>query len=84
MANQPVAHLRNFVVTVDDEHLPRIAQVADQLRAKGMTVESMMVTLGLISGSACVGTTEFCHVPGVMTVEEQPQFELPPSDADVQ
>ncbi len=84
MANTHVTKLRNFVVTVDDEHLPKIAQVADQLRAKGMTVESMMVTLGLISGTACGGTADFCHVPGVMTVEEQPQFDLPPSDAEVQ
>lgn len=78
------AAVRNVVVTVDDEHLAHIAQVAKQLREKGMTVTSLMASLGLISGSVSAGATDLRRVPGVVSVEDEPHFQLAPPEAEVQ
>jgi hypothetical protein len=74
-----------ITVTIDDDHLGRADEVADELRAAGMTVEQVLSTVGIITGS--VGPAERASleaVPGVAAVEDETTFQIPPPDAEIQ
>ena len=74
-----------ITVTIDDDHLARADEVADQLRAAGMTVEQVLGTVGIITGS--VGPDQRASleaVPGVAAVEDETTFQIAPPDAEVQ
>lgn len=75
----------SLVVTVDDEHSDRVSEVADRLRAAGMIVENLMEALGTITGSIEPDKVELIsRVEGVSNVETAQDFELPPSDSEIQ
>jgi hypothetical protein len=77
-----VVHLS---VTVDDEHVPAIDEVADALRARGMQVEQVLDGLGIITGSAPADSRPaLTGVEGVVSVDEQLTHRLPPPDSPVQ
>jgi hypothetical protein len=74
----------NISVTVDQEHLSMIGDIAEALRARGMQVTQVLRT-GFITGSV----SEDCRpglaaVSGVQAVDEQLQFQLPPPESQVQ
>ncbi len=72
-------------VTVDDEHVPAIDEVADALRARGMQVEQVLDGLGIITGSAPADSRPaLTGVEGVVSVDEQLTHRLPPPDSPVQ
>lgn len=72
-------------VTVDDEHLDRIEDLADQLRAAGMQVHQVLRSVGIITGEvAGPARPAIARLPGVASVEDQRIFQLPPPDADIQ
>lgn len=72
-------------VTVDDEHLPAIEDVARQLRAHGMQVEQVLDGLGIITGSAGPEVSQALRsVAGVSSVEAQLIHQLPPPDSPIQ
>ncbi len=74
-----------ITVTIDDDHLARADQVADQLRAAGMTVEQVLGTVGIITGSVDPSQRASLEaVPGVAAVEDEMTFQIPPPDADIQ
>ena len=75
---------RSVVVTVDDDHLPKIAEVAEQLRSRGVQVDSVMEATGMISGSTGLEKAELERIPGVVSVEEPAQFQLPPPNSSIQ
>ncbi len=72
-------------VTVDDDHLNKIEQVAAELRGNGMQVDQVLNEVGVISGSVpddrrrVLGT-----VTGVGSIEDATTFQLPPPDSPVQ
>jgi hypothetical protein len=77
--------LRRFVVTVADDAVPRIQQVADGLTAKGMKVNQIMPVTGVITGSyAPSKAAALKDVGGVMSVDEEAVAELPPPDSPLQ
>jgi hypothetical protein len=72
-------------VTVDDEHLASIGDVAAVLRANGMQVDQVLDRLGVISGSIPEDRQESLQaVAGVRSVEATHQYQIPPPDAPVQ
>ena len=74
-----------IVVTVSDAKLPDIEAVARQLVAKGMTVERVMPTMGVISGTAAtVDVAALRDVDGVQGVERELAAGLPPPDSETQ
>lgn len=74
-----------ITVTIDDDHVSRANEVADQLRAAGMTVEQVLGTVGIITGSADAGQRASLEaVPGVAAVEEETTFQIAPPDAEIQ
>jgi hypothetical protein len=72
-------------VTVDDEHLARIGDVAAELRANGMQVDHVLDKVGVISGSVQEDRQQSLQtVAGVKSVEASHDFQIPPPDAPVQ
>jgi hypothetical protein len=75
----------SITVTVDDEHLARIGDVAAELRAHGMQVDQVLGGVGVISGSVPEDRQQSLQaVAGVKYVEASPPFQIPPPDAPVQ
>ena len=74
----------NINVTVDQEYLSAIADVADALRARGMQVEQVLA-MGFITGSASNDSLPALKsVNGVQSVDEELGYRLPPPDEDIQ
>jgi hypothetical protein len=73
------------IVTVADEQLKDIHDVADQLKAKGMSVERVLPVTGVISGSTAPSkVAALKKVTGVMSVEEEVTAPLPAPDSPLQ
>ena len=72
-------------VTVGDDHVGDITRVVSQLEAEGMKVDQVLEVVGVITGSV---TSErraaIERLPGVVSVESEHTFQIPPPDAEVQ
>ena len=76
---------KSFLVTVTEEALPEIQQLAERLSDRGMKVSRVRPLTGVISGSFdAAKLDELKKVQGVMDVEEELVAELPPPDSQVQ
>ncbi|MCG2622370.1 hypothetical protein LVY72_10630 [Arthrobacter sp. I2-34] len=74
----------NISVTVEQDHLSMIGDVAEALRARGMQVTQVLQS-GFITGSVSEDCRQaLAAVSGVQTVDEQLQFQLPPPQEEVQ
>lgn len=59
--------------------------VAERLRAAGMNVEQVLSEIGIITGSAAADQhASLANLPGVVSVEAEQSFQLPPPDAEIQ
>jgi hypothetical protein len=71
-----------IIVTVADDKLHEIHNVADKLRAKGMKVDRVMPFTGVIAGSSPTASLSALRkVQGVLSVEEEAVATLPPPNA---
>lgn len=62
-----------------------IEVVAEQLRAAGVTVEQVLRAVGVITGTvAAEARAALAEVPGVLAVEPEHTFKLPPPEAEIQ
>jgi len=62
-----------------------IEVVAEQLRAAGMTVEQVLHAIGVITGTVDTETrAALVDLPGVLAVEPEQAFRLPPPDSEIQ
>lgn len=74
-----------IIVTVADDALKNINELAAKLTAKGMKVDRVLPITGIISGSCASGKMgELENVAGVTSVEEEASAELPPPDSTLQ
>jgi hypothetical protein len=74
-----------IIVTVSDDMLGKINQVANQLAAKGVTVNRVMPVTGVITGSCDSSKIPVIkNVNGVISVEEEAVALLPPADSRLQ
>jgi hypothetical protein len=74
-----------ITVTVTDDHLQQIDQLAERLRAAGMQVEQVLRPIGLIIGSVdSERRLALTDTPGVARVEDETSYQLPPPDAEIQ
>ena len=72
-------------VTVGDDHVGDIARVVSQLKAEGMTVDQVLEVVGMITGSVPSERRAAIEgLPGVVSVENEHTFQIPPPDAEVQ
>ena len=72
-------------MTVSDEAVKNINELADKLTKKGMKVDRVMPITGVIAGSAPPKKLpSLKKVAGVTSVEQEVSAELPPADSPVQ
>jgi hypothetical protein len=74
-----------IIVTVAADHLDSIEAVGAALRLRGMRIDQVHGTIGIISGA--VGEEERAvleSVPGVQSIETENTIQIPPPDADPQ
>jgi hypothetical protein len=76
---------RPVTVTVADASVADIDAVAERLRAAGMTIDQVLATVGIITGSVPAEQLAALEtIEGVAAVEAPTPIQLPPPDADVQ
>ena len=62
-----------------------IEVVAEQLRAVGMTVEQVLPAVGVITGTvAAEQRAALADLPGVLAVEPEQTFGVPPPESEIQ
>lgn len=72
-------------VTVHDDQLPDIDELADRIRDAGMRVDQVLHSMAVITGSVPSAQRAMIEtVPGVAAVEDEATFQLPPPDAEIQ
>jgi len=75
---------QSIIVTVTDEMLPHIDQVAEELTAQGVKVDRVLRLTGAISGSyPSNNLSNLESTNGVQSVEEELVAELPPAGSFV-
>lgn len=75
----------NIVVTVGPQRLAEVTDVAEELRRRGMVVEQIHQSTGLITGTVPDDLQgELGSVPGVASVDVERSYQLPPPDSDIQ
>ena len=70
-------------VSVDDEHLNKLDDVVRQLREQGMTVDHVLVSLGIVTGSI-EDVDALRDVEGVLRVDLEERKGVPPPDQEIQ
>jgi hypothetical protein len=71
--------MKSVIVTVSDEALTNIDQLADKLRKKGLKVERVLPITGVIAGAvAAAKVASMRKVQGVLSIEDELYSELPP------
>lgn len=77
--------MRKVTVTVADDHVGDIEEVAQRLRSAGMTVDRVLGPVGIITGSLHPsGRSSIEAMAEVAAVEEEMEFQLPPPGSDLQ
>ena len=73
------------LVSVDDEHLPKMRQVVERCKAAGLDVEQALDQIGAITGSVDPGKIgALSKVAGVVSVERSGGYDIGPPDSDLQ
>lgn len=70
-------------VTVDEEHLATIDQVADQLRECGMEVDQVLGNIGMVIGTVR-DPDALRNVAGILTVDREEHKGVAPPDQEIQ
>jgi gamma-glutamyltranspeptidase len=79
----PRMHWTNVTVTVDEKHLDAIEEVADRLRERGMRVDQVMASIGIVTGSI-EDVDALRGVTGVESVAAEERVDLGPPDQEIQ
>ncbi|MCA1781598.1 MAG: hypothetical protein ABR500_05985 [Dermatophilaceae bacterium] len=76
-------NLAQVSVTVDEEHLASLDQVVAELRERGLHVEAVLETLGMVTGSTADADL-LREVEGVSGVDAQLEHRIPPPEEEIQ
>ncbi|WP_068269267.1 hypothetical protein [Aldersonia kunmingensis] len=72
-------------ITIDDAALGDVHDIAEQARAAGLTVSSVLDTLGIITGSVDrEAIAALARIPGVSAVEPEAGIGIAPPDSPIQ
>ena len=75
----------NIKVRVDDQHTRRMTEVAEGLKAAGMSINQQLDALGMIMGSYESSQLDALRqVPGVANVSAQKDYQIAPPNAGIQ
>jgi hypothetical protein len=76
---------QNVLITVDEKHVDRIEEVADELRRAGLNVKEILGSIGVITGRAEPSIrAELAGITGVTNIEDELTVQLPPPESDIQ
>jgi hypothetical protein len=74
-----------ITVTVSDDHVDQIDDLAERLRTAGMRVEQVLRVVGVITGAVDqTKRASIATMPGVAAVEDETPIQLPPPESDIQ
>ena len=79
----PAMDMTRVSVTVDDEHLGTIDEVAEGLRERGMLVEQVLPSIGIVTGTV-QDVAALNSVPGVVSVDREGGIDIGPPDQEIQ
>ncbi len=72
-------------VSIDDAHLPQIQQISEHLQSSGMSIEQILSSIGVITGSIeSEQVNNLYQIEGVQNVESQQTYQIAPPDSEVQ
>lgn len=73
------------VVSVDDQHMPKVGQVASLCKKAGLQVDQALDEVGIITGSIPEDKLDqLSGVKGVASVEREQTYQIPPPGSNVQ
>jgi hypothetical protein len=73
------------LVSVDDQHLPKLGQVVERCKAAGLEVEQTLEKIGTLTGSIHPDKiADLSKVAGISSVERSGEYEIAPPDSEVQ
>jgi methylmalonyl-CoA mutase cobalamin-binding subunit len=73
------------LISVDQEHLPRMKQIVERCRAAGLDVDQALDQIGAITGSIDPGKIDhLSKVAGVASVERSGEYDIGPPDSELQ
>jgi len=81
--DDPAMDSTKVSVTVDDDHLDTIDEVAEGLRERGMQVDQVLASVGIVTGSA-QDVAALNSVPGVASVDLEEGIDIGPPDQEIQ
>jgi type II secretory pathway component GspD/PulD (secretin) len=71
-----------IMVSVTDEYLNRINEVANSLTREGMKIEQTLSTVGIISGNIDEDKlVDIGQIPGVGSIEQERTYQLAPPNS---
>ena len=77
--------MRHVIVSVSDDRVDDLSAVVADLRRAGLTVTGVHADIGVVTGTVDGGAlASLSTVSGVVDVEEQRGYRLPPPDSPVQ
>ena len=75
----------SIIVSIDDEYLTQIQEVAQKLQSFGMSVERILTITGVITGSMASDKLDDLHqVEGVRDIEVSQNYQLRPPNSGIQ
>jgi hypothetical protein len=73
------------IVTLDEDHLSQITEVAEQLNAMGLRNINTLGSIGAISGRISSGLLDKLQgIPGVSAIEPSGSVHIAPPESDIQ
>lgn len=73
------------LVSVDDQHLPKIREVVEKCKAAGLQVEQTLEKIGTLTGSIHPDKIPaLSKVTGVSSVERSQDYQIAPPESDIQ
>jgi DNA-binding ferritin-like protein len=72
-------------ISVDDEYVGDLDEVAERLRALGLSVDELLSEIGIITGHIAESQADDLEtVEGVAHVERSREYQLPAPDSEIQ
>jgi hypothetical protein len=78
-------HSAEVTISVDDEHVGNLDEVAQRLREAGLSVGELLAEIGIITGRIAESRADDLEkVEGVAHVERGREYQLAPPDSEIQ
>ncbi len=82
---EPQPETVGYIVTIQEQYLGRVQEVAKSLESAGLTIDKVLGTLGQVVGHAQdTGRSRLAGVVGVESVERELRFGIAPPESGIQ